>query len=263
MQDIKVTFIQSNLIWKDSSANLLAFEKKIKQIEEPTDIIILPEMFNTGFVVEPENMDDGLAQQAFEWMSRQAATNACAIGGSVIVKEQGQYFNRFYWIEEDGKSYHYDKRHLFSLGGEDKHFTSGEEFIIIDYKGWKIKPLVCYDLRFPIWAKNTYDDGNYEYDLLIYVANWPAARNHAWKSLMVARAIENQSYVIGVNRIGLDGRGTKHKGSSAVIEPKGEWISEEVQDEDSTQTISLSAIDLKEYRNKFTVGLDWDDFTIL
>lgn len=263
MQDLKVTFIQSNLIWKDSSANLLSFEEKIKQIEEPTDIIILPEMFNTGFVVEPESIDEGMALQAFEWMSQQASRKGCVICGSVIIRENGQYFNRFYWIESSGEFHKYDKKHLFSLGGEQKHFTAGDEFIIIDYKGWKIKPLICYDLRFPVWAKNTYEAGSYEYDLLIYVANWPAARNHVWKSLLVARAIENQSYVVGVNRIGLDGRGTKHQGSSAVIEPKGEWISEEVQHEESTQTICLSARELMEYRKKFTVGLDWDDFTIL
>lgn len=262
MQNLKVTFIQSDLAWKDHQANLNAFEKKIKSIEESTDIIILPEMFNTGFVVEPESIKEGWAVEAFGWMCQQASVKNCAVCGSVITQVNGRFFNRFYWVEPDGQYKTYDKRHLFSLGGEDKHFTAGEKQLIIHFKGWKIKPLVCYDLRFPVWAKNTYKSGVYEYDLLIYVANWPTARNHAWKSLLVARAIENQSYTIGVNRIGLDGRGTKHAGSSAVIEPKGEWISEEVQNQESIQTIELSAQDMNDYRKKFTVGLDWDQFQI-
>lgn len=262
MQNIKVTFIQSDLAWKDHLANLSAFEQRIKSIEEPTDVIILPEMFNTGFVIEPESIPEGLAEEALEWMSQQASIKNCAVCGSVITKADGRFFNRFYWVQPDGQFRTYDKRHLFSLGGEDEQFTAGEKQVIINFKGWKIKPLVCYDLRFPVWAKNTYDSGVYEYDLLIYVANWPAARNHAWKSLLVARAIENQAYTIGVNRIGLDGKGTKHAGSSAVIEPKGEWISEEVQDRESIQTLELSAAAMNDYRKKFTVGLDWDQFQI-
>lgn len=262
MQDLKVTFIQSDLIWKDSRANLSAFSEKISQIEETTDIIVLPEMFNTGFVVEPETIEEQVAREGLEWMRLKATETNAVICGSLIVKENGNYFNRFYWVPPNGSIETYDKRHLFSLGGEDKHFCSGSDFIIIEYKGWKIKPLICYDLRFPVWAKNTYQNDEYVYDLLIFVANWPAARSYAWRSLLVARAIENQAYVVGVNRIGNDGRGTPHSGYSGIIEPKGEWISEEVVNTESIQTIDLPKEDLKQYRKKFTVALDWDQFNI-
>ena len=262
MQDLTVTFIQSNLVWNDYQANLKAFAQKLNSIKEKTDIIVLPEMYNTGFVVEPEKVDANAAAVSLEWMKQNAQKHDSVICGSMIVLEEGHYYNRFYWIEPSGRIQNYDKRHLFSLGNEHLRFTAGQEPIIIEYKGWKIKPLVCYDLRFPVWAKNTFNQGNYEYDLLIYVANWPAARNHAWKSLLVARALENQAYVVGVNRIGADAYGTKHSGFSRVIEPKGELISEEVENIESSQTITLSAFDLNTYREKFTVGLDWDEFSI-
>lgn len=262
MQDLKVTTIQSNLVWNDFRANLLAFDKKLNALIEKVDLIVLPEMFNTAFVVEPETVDEEAAKKSLDWMIRNSQKYDTAICGSMIVKEEGNYFNRFYWVEPNGHIQKYDKRHLFTLGNEHLKITAGYENIIINYKGWKIKPLICYDLRFPVWAKNTFDQGNYEYDLLIYVANWPAARNHAWKSLLVARAIENQAYVVGVNRIGADANGTKHAGFSRIIEPKGELISEEVENIESSQTISLSAEDIKTYRQKFTVGLDWDEFKI-
>lgn len=262
MQDLSITFIQSNLVWKNHKANLLAFEEKMDQILESPDLIILPEMFNTGFVVEPQTIDDSAASSSLSWMQTMAKKKNAVITGSMIVEEEGKYYNRLYWVLPDGTYKSYDKRHLFSLGNEHLRFTAGEKQLIITLKGWKIKPLVCYDLRFPIWAKNKYSSGVYEYDLIIYLANWPAARSHAWKSLLVARAIENQAYAIGVNRVGKDGNGTPHSGYSGVIEPKGEWISKEVADQDSVQTINLSADDLNTYRSKFTVGLDWDEFEI-
>ena len=195
-------------------------------------------------------------------MQEMAKKKNAVITGSMIVEEDGKYYNRLYWVLPDATFQSYDKRHLFSLGNEHLRFTAGEKQLIITLKGWKIKPLVCYDLRFPVWAKNKYSSGVYEYDLIIYLANWPAARSHAWRSLLVARAIENQAYAIGVNRVGEDGNGTAHSGYSGVIEPKGEWISKELLDIESVQTVLLSAEDLKLYRNKFTVGLDWDDFLI-
>ncbi len=262
MQDLRISFIQSDLIWKDSLANLKAFTKKINKIEEPTDLVVLPEMFNTGFVVDPETIEEHISQDSLKWMQNQAAEKQIVICGSMIVKEEHQYFNRFYWVLPNGSFETYNKRHLFSLGGEDKHFSPGHENVIIPYKGWKIKPLICYDLRFPVWAKNTYDKGEYEYDVLIYVANWPVARVHAWKSLLVARAIENQSYVVGVNRIGKDGRGTPHSGFSGIVEPMGQWISEEVENVESVQTIKISKSTLESYRQKFNFAQDWDLFSI-
>lgn len=262
MQDLRITFIQSDLIWKDSSANLKAFSQKINNVEETTDLIVLPEMFNTGFVVEPETIDEQVSKDALEWMQLQAANKHVVVCGSMIVRYKEQYFNRFYWVLPDGTFQTYNKRHLFSLGGEDKHFCPGHKNVIIHYKGWRIKPLICYDLRFPVWARNSYKKGEYEYDILVYVANWPVARVHAWKSLLVARAIENQSYVVGVNRIGKDGRGTPHSGFSGVVEPLGQWISEEVEDVASVQTIKISKSDLENYRRKFNFGQDWDLFNI-
>ncbi len=262
MQDLRISFIQSDLVWKDSSANLKVFTEKINKLVEPTNLIVLPEMFNTGFVVDPETIEEHIAKVSLEWMQNQAAEKQLVICGSMIVKEEHQYFNRFYWVLPNGSFESYNKRHLFSLGGEDKHFSPGHENVIIHYKGWKIKPLICYDLRFPVWAKNTYDKGGYEYDVLIYVANWPVARVHAWKSLLVARAIENQCYVVGVNRIGKDGRGTAHSGFSGVVEPMGQWISEEVENVESVQTIKISKSTLESYRQKFNFAQDWDLFSI-
>jgi len=262
MQDLNITFIQSDLVWKNHEANLRTFEKKISHIKGLSDLIILPEMFNTGFVVEPQEIETNAANESLLWMQKMAHSKDTVIAGSMIVNDNGSFYNRFYWVLPNGNYQTYNKRHLFSLGNEHLRFKAGAESVIIDFKGWKIKPLICYDLRFPVWGKNNYHSGIYDFDILIYVANWPAARSHAWKSLLIARAIENQSYTIGVNRIGKDGHGTPHSGFSGIIEPKGEWISKEIKDIESVQTIKLSANNLLSYRNKFTVGLDWDKFDI-
>ena len=263
MQDLRISFIQDHLFWKDDRANIAHFEQKINTITQATDLIVLPEMFNTGFVVQPQEIGEGVAENSLKWLQKMAAQKDTFITASMIVYENNNYYNRLYWVAPDKSYQYYDKRHLFSLGNEHLRFSAGEESIIVELKGWKIKPLICYDLRFPVWAKNNFTKGKYDYDLLIYIANWPKARAYAWKSLLVARAIENQSYVIGVNRIGKDDNGTPHAGFSGVIEPKGEWISEEVEDIASIQTIVLSADDIQEYRKKFTVGLDWDKFSLL
>jgi len=263
MQDLNITFIQADLVWKNHQANLLSFEKQINQITVETDLIVLPEMFNTGFVVQPQEIENDAAEQSLKWMQEMAKNKNAVITASMIVQEADNYYNRLYWVNPNGDFQTYDKRHLFSIGGEHLRFTAGSKPLLVELKGWKIKPLICYDLRFPVWAKNTYHQDRYEYDILIYMANWPAARSHAWKSLLVARAIENQAFVVGVNRIGKDGNGTPHSGFSGIIEPKGEWISEEVKDKTSLQSIILSANDIQAYRNKFTVGLDWDRFDIV
>jgi len=262
MQDLNITFIQSDLSWQNHQANIQSFQEKIEQIEGPTDLIILPEMFNTGFVVKPQEIDPLAAEKSLSWLQKTAQEKQTVITASMIVKENGNYYNRLYWVLPDGSFKTYNKKHLFSLGNEHLRFTAGEETLIVELKGWKIKPLICYDLRFPVWAKNNYHSGNYDYDLLIYVANWPAARAYAWRSLLTARAIENQAYTIGVNRIGKDDNGTLHSGFSGVIEPKGEWISEKAENMESVQSIRLSAKELADYRSNFTVGLDWDGFEL-
>jgi len=263
MQDLKITFIQSHLKWQDHKANLHAFEEKILQLNTTPDLIILPEMFNTGFVVKPKGIDISAAKESLIWLQKMAKHTQAVITASMIVEEDHKFYNRLYWVKPNGSYATYNKKHLFSLGNEHLSFTAGSDQLLVELKGWKIKPLICYDLRFPIWAKNNYESGKYDYDLLIYVANWPAARAHAWRSLLTARAIENQAYTIGVNRIGKDDHGTSHSGFSGVIEPKGEWISAKAEDIESIQSITLSAKDLNEYRQKFTVGLDWDNFELI
>lgn len=208
---INVTLIQSDIIWEDRISNLKKYQEKINQIES-TDLIILPEMFTTGFSMSPKSISENMNGETIQWMKQNAHKMNSAICGSIIIEEDSKYFNRFIWVNPDGSIHHYDKRHLFSFAGENENYTPGNEKIIIEYKGWKICPLICYDLRFPVWSRNSED-----YDLLIYVANWPDKRKSAWKSLLTARAIENQCYVIGVNRVGIDGKNLVYSGESQII----------------------------------------------
>lgn len=262
MQDLKVTIIQSALFWEDKSANILAFTHKIEAITEKTDIIVLPEMFNTGFSMKPEIFAEFEKDKTLEWMQRMAAKSEAAITGSLMIEEAGKYYNRLYFVEPSGKYYSYNKRHLFRMGGEDNHFAEGSEKLVVNYKNWKINFLICYDLRFPVWAKNNFANDSYDYDILIVVANWPAVRSRVWETLLSARAIENQSYVIGVNRVGADGNGLAHSGNSNIIDPKGVPFIEQSSNKDFTNTQLISRFDLDDFRNKFKVGLDWDNFAI-
>lgn len=261
MQDLKITLIQSSLFWEDKKANLHQFEEKIAAIEG-TDIIVLPEMFNSGFSMKPELFSEEEPGQSLAWLQAMAALKQCAITGSIMVKEGENFFNRLYFVEPDGSFHTYDKRHLFRMGGEDLHYTPGQEKRIISYKGWKINFLVCYDLRFPVWSKNNFDGENYDYDLLLVTANWPAVRSRVWKTLLAARAIENQVYVVGLNRVGNDGNGLAHSGDSNVYDPKGIAMQSEVPNEEISRSFQISWEELKEFRAKFTVGLDWDTFSI-
>jgi predicted amidohydrolase len=262
MQDLKVSIVQSDLVWKDKTANLASFSYDIEQIEEKVDLIVLPEMFNTGFVIEPEDMAEAMEGESMQWLREKAQQTNAVICTSLIILENGNYYNRLLWIRPDGSFQQYDKRHLFSLGNENLKFTGGSESIVVELNGWKIKPLICYDLRFPVWSKNTFSNGEYEYDLLIYVANWPAARRDTWMSLLKARALENQSYTIGVNRIGRDGNGFPHVGDSNIYDAKGQKMIQQNSNTEFTETLLLSKKELVDFRNKFTVGLDWDRFLI-
>lgn len=262
MQDLRVSIIQSDLIWKDVEANLASFSFDIDQIEEEVDLIVLPEMFNMGFVVDPEDYAEEMEGKTMQWMREQAQLKQTVICASLIIKENENYYNRLIWMLADGSFQQYDKRHLFTMGGEHKKFNGGSVSPIIELKGWKIKPLICYDLRFPVWAKNTFSEGEYEYDLLIYIANWPAVRRDPWMSLLKARAIENQAYVIGVNRIGEDGNGLAHAGDSNIYDAKGKKLIQHPSNTEFTETLTLSKKSLCDFRAKFTVGLDWDRFSI-
>lgn len=262
MQDLKITLIQADLAWRDREKNLQQFDELISQIVQPTDLIILPEMFTTGFVTEPKALAEPPKGPTLKWMFCKALEKKAVVMGSFIVHENGSYRNRLYAIYPNGRKYFYDKKHLFRMADEDKFFSQGLHKRIIKIKGWKLNLLICYDLRFPVWARNTYRDDAYEYDCLIYVANWPEVRSHAWRTLLAARAIENQSFAVGVNRIGNDGKGIPHSGDSAVYDPWGLKTSETQPNQTSVETLTLSADKLQSYRQSFKFALDWENFSI-
>lgn len=231
------------------------FSKKISSVGE-TDLIVLPETFSTGFSMNPKFAED-MNGQAVEWMKKTAAEKRCVVTGSLMIKERGKFFNRLIWIQPYGELFTYDKRHLFSLSDEPKFFTAGKERIIVELNGWKICPQICYDLRFPVWARNT----NAEYDILLYVANWPERRAQAWKYLLVARAIENQAYVIGENRVGNDAKDISHSGDSMVLDPLGNVLYHKIDAEDIS-TIEMNYAELKKLREQLPFLKDADDFVI-
>lgn len=262
MQDLSVTLIQSALHWQSAEANLAMFEEKIWQIEGATDIIVLPEMFNTGFTMETKAFAEHSNGRTFQWMKQMAAQTGAVIIGSFIVNDQGLFYNRLFWVEPDAQFAYYDKRHLFRMAEEHHYFNAGKVRLIRSWKGWKICPLVCYDLRFPAWSRNSLKEGQYDYDLLIYIGNWPDSRINAWDTLLKARAIENLSYVAGVNRVGKDGNDILYKGCSAVIEPKGTAIWKQ-EDLEGIKTMKLDAAALSAFRQHFPALLDADHFEML
>lgn len=255
MQNLKLALIQSDIHWHDVTANLAMFEDKILSINKATDVIILPEMFNTGF-----SMDTSLAEPmdglTFNWLKKMAAKSDSAVTGSYIVKDDAGIFNRMVWMRPDGEYSTYDKRHLFRMADEHDHFDFGKTRTVVEWKGWKILLQVCYDLRFPVWSRNK----NLEYDLVLYVANWPAARINAWDALLKARAIENLSYSLGLNRVGIDGKDIAYNGHSVSYNPKGHQLV--FSDSEEILYVDLNAEELKSYRAKFPAHLDADDFQL-
>ncbi len=262
MQDLNIALVQSSLVWEDAEANLRNFDQKLNEIAPETDLVMLPEMFNTGFSINPKRIAEHPDGRSFNWLRNKAAELNCVVTGSILTEEDNRYYNRIYWMHPDGSFETYDKRHLFRLGEEYKVFTAGNHRKIFEIKGWKILPLICYDLRFPVWIKNRYLDGSYEYDLIVCVANWPAVRQYAWKQLIIARAIENQAYAAAVNRVGADGNGFAHTGDSAITDPQGFIISQAQPEKEQIITASLSWNELQQFRRQFTIGLDWDEFVI-
>jgi predicted amidohydrolase len=272
--DLKVTLIQSELHWESATDNLVMFSEKINAITEKTDLIVLPEMFNTGFSMQSELLSETMEGETVAWMLAQAKKTDAAIVGSLIVAADDTFYNRLIWVEPSGEIQTYDKRHLFRMANEHAHFTGGTERLIITYKGWRICPLVCYDLRFPIWARNKKlsvdknrtaeqpEHSETAYDLLIYIANWPEVRKTPWRKLLEARAIENQCYVVGVNRVGLDGKSFSYSGNSVVVDPKGEPISHLPESQNCTETMSISLDELNAFRSIFPVGMDADEFVL-
>jgi omega-amidase len=277
MSTLTITIIQSHLHWEDKSANLSLFEEKINSIKNNTEIVVLPEMFSTGFSMEPDKLAETMEGETVQWMKRMAKQKKIILTGSVIIKETDtdqdaesvptRYYNRLIWMLPNGEYGYYDKRHRFAFAGEDRYYTSGNKRLIASVKGWKINLLVCYDLRFPVWARQApslNEKGEYdqpEYDLLIYVANWPERRIHAWKTLLTARAIENQCYVAGANRLGDDNNGFHYSGESMVVDPLGETLYYK-KDVEDIFTITIDKSHLQQVREKFPFWKDGDLFTI-
>lgn len=253
--DLKIALVQTALVWENPLANIQHFEALLKEIKQ-TDIIVLPEMFSTGFSMNTSLAEDKNGS-TIQWMKRMAVKKQSVVCGSVMIKEQQNVFNRFFWAQADGEIRTYNKRHLFSLGEEHQHFTAGTEKIIIHYKDWKICPMICYDLRFPVWSRN-----REEYDLLLYVASWPQVRDYAWKTLLPARAIENKCFVIGVNRIGKDGNNVAHSGDSVAYNALGQALSNIPPNEETVQVISFNHEALQNIRLKFPFLQDKDKFNI-
>ena len=255
--ELKVIGIQANLIWENPIENRNLFQKKINALENDTDLIILPEMFTTGFTMHPENVAEKMDGLTISWMLQIAKEKELAICGSLVIEENNAYYNRFVFVYPSGTIETYDKRHSFTLAGENKVYTSGTKKLIITYNGWRICPLICYDLRFPVWARNTEN-----YDLLIFMANWPVARVKAWDTLLKARAIENMSYVVGVNRTGKDANAYEYTGNSLVIDYLGEELSNLAINETGIVKATLAKSKQDTMRTKLGFLNDKDSFTI-
>ncbi|HEY6502741.1 MAG TPA: amidohydrolase [Chitinophagaceae bacterium] len=262
MPGLIITTIQTNLYWEDKKANLKNIEEKISGLEEKTEIVVLPEMFSTGFCMQPQKLAETMEGETVQWMRRVAIAKKIILTGSIIIKEEGKYFNRLIWMLPNGQYGVYDKRHRFAYAGENEQYTPGTKRLVASVKGWKINLLVCYDLRFPVWARQQSQPEGPEYDVLIYVANWPERRIHAWKTLLQARAIENQCYVVGVNRTGDDGNNIHYSGESMVVDPMGEVLYHK-KDAEDIHTIILNKDHLNTVREKFPFWKDADHFHIL
>ena len=253
---LRVTIIQCDLAWQDPATNRANLARHFRGLLGRTDLVVLPEMFPTGFSMDAEALAEDMDGPTVGWLREEAAALGCAITGSLIVREGGHCYNRLVWARPDGSLAHYDKRHLFRMAGEHEHFAAGSRRLIVELKGWRICPMVCYDLRFPVWSRSRGD-----YDALVYVANWPARRRLAWQSLLRARAIENLACVVGVNRIGRDGNGVAYAGDSVVLDHLGQPLGSEGEG-DRVETAILDLESLHAWRRSFPAHLDADDFDL-
>jgi len=254
---LRVSLVQFEIAWENPLANCALLEEKLQHLANQTDVVVLPEMFSTGFSMNEKGAEIGHGP-VIKWIKLMANRLNSLVVGSIKCKENNQFFNRFVAVDAEGKILSFDKKHLFRMGGEDEFYTAGNEKCVISYKNWNIAPFVCYDLRFPVWSRNV----DLAYDLAIYVANWPAVRSHAWNILLRARAIENLAYVVGVNRIGRDGNEILYQGDSALISYLGDDLLH-LSNEDSVKTYSLSKPELIDFREKFPTNLDADQFTLV
>jgi predicted amidohydrolase len=253
---MQVILIQASLIWENPKLNRDYFQEKINEISSAVDLIVLPEMFTSGFTMNPDNVAETMEGETITWLKVLAKARNCAITGSLVIAENGNFYNRLVFVFPSGEIQFYDKRHLFTLAGEDKVYTSGNQKIVVDYLGWRICPLICYDLRFPAFSRNSED-----YDLLIYVASWPKIRTNAWDALLKARAIENMSYAIGVNRIGTDANGYEYIGHSQAVDFLGNYVLEPEESE-GCFTVKLDQQKMLKTRQKLGFLNDRDSFEI-
>lgn len=254
--NLRVTMIQADLAWQDPATNRRNLAAHFRGLAGHTDLIVLPEMFTTGFTMEARSLAETMAGATVGWLREESAAVGCAITGSLIVEEDGRHYNRLVWAAPDGSFVHYDKRHLFRMAREDEHFAAGNGRLVVELKCWRVCPLVCYDLRFPVWSRNRGD-----YDVLLYVANWPSRRRTAWSALLRARAIENVCYVVGVNRVGKDGNGVGYSGDSVALDFLGQVLGGE-RGGDFVETVVLDRESLATFRRDFPVHLDADAFEL-
>jgi predicted amidohydrolase len=255
--DLRVTIIQTQLHWQDAEKNRAMFSEKLNAAAPQTDLVVLPEMFTTGFSMDAAALAEGAEGPTLTWMQQQAQKHQAVLTGSVIIEEGDNFYNRLYWVRPDGSYAIYNKKHLFRMAKEHHTYAAGKEKLVVELKGWNICPLVCYDLRFPVWSRNV---GN-SYDLLLYVANWPQVRSLAWRTLLQARAIENIAYVVAVNRVGTDGNHHPYSGDSAIIHPKGHHLLETTHAE-GIHTLTLSKQELTDFREAFPAHMDADAFSL-
>jgi predicted amidohydrolase len=256
MKSLRLTIVQSNLHWENKPANLDMFSKKLAGLAGTTDLVLLPEMFSTGFSMNAKKLAEPMDGSTMQWLKDQSARINAVVAGSFIAVEEDRFYNRFVWMRPDGTFGCYDKRHLFTLAGEHESYSPGDKRRLIEWEGWKICPLICYDLRFPVWSRNTEN-----FDLLLYVANWPERRSPHWRQLLIARAIENQCYVAGVNRVGKDGTGLSYTGDSSLIDFSGK-IRYCLSETEAVLTTELTLPDLREYRKNLPFLNDRDDFIL-
>lgn len=262
---LRVSIVQSTLVWENPDQNRANFTQKLAPLTGQTDLVVLPEMFSTGFSMQAEQLAEPMDGPTMRWLAEQALVLNAAVTGSFVCSEGGHFYNRLVFMRPDGSFDTYDKKHLFTLAGEQEHYTPGKKRLTTEWKGWRICPLICYDLRFPAWSRNHVGDSltrfHQPYDLLLYVANWPIRRAHHWRSLLIARAIENQSFTIGVNMVGTDGNGLEYSGDSAVIDFGGQLICQ-ISGQEDIITTELSLADQQHYRQQLPFLQDADFFTL-
>jgi len=254
---MKIALIQSDLTWENKEENIKRFDQHLSKVSSEVDLILLPEMFTTGFSMSADKLAETMDGESVQWMQTKAKEKDALIAGSLIIKENEHHYNRLVFAFPNGQLKYYNKRHLFTMGDEPNHYTSGTESLVFDYKEFKIKAIVCYDLRFPVWARNTEN-----YDLILCVANWPEVRSYPWRQLLIARAIENQCFVAAVNRVGLDGNQMSHSGNSMMIDFKGQVMQELVNEEGIIMTV-IDTTELQKFRVQFPVLNDRDSFQLI